>query len=186
MIDVDLPEADGVPELVRSFAAGVASVTETPIAEVPLPRADLHGGPRTLAKLARGPGCGTGGHRETGRLQLAGILAGRADTDLRVREGWVLSGLDPASITAPQVPTARAPRHDRGDRARRPATGDLHVVELARAFANPGLDGDPYAAQDWHLHPGQRHRARLRPHPDRGGSPRRITLPDGARIETID
>jgi hypothetical protein len=43
MIDVDLPEADSVPELVRSFAACVASMTETPIAEVPLPPADLQG-----------------------------------------------------------------------------------------------------------------------------------------------
>jgi MOSC domain-containing protein YiiM len=43
VIDVDLPEGDTVPELVRSFAACVASVTETPIAEVPQPHADLHG-----------------------------------------------------------------------------------------------------------------------------------------------
>lgn len=43
MMDVDLPDSDTVPELVCSFAACVASVTETPIAEVPQPRADLHG-----------------------------------------------------------------------------------------------------------------------------------------------
>ncbi|HET7531976.1 MAG TPA: hypothetical protein VFJ83_02420 [Nocardioidaceae bacterium] len=43
MMDVDLSEGDTVPELVRSFAACVASVTETPIAEVPQPHADLHG-----------------------------------------------------------------------------------------------------------------------------------------------
>ena len=43
MIDVELPEGDGVPELVRSFAACLASVTETPVAEVPLPQADLPG-----------------------------------------------------------------------------------------------------------------------------------------------
>jgi hypothetical protein len=43
MMEVDLPESDSVPELVRSFAACVASMTETPIAEVPLPPADLQG-----------------------------------------------------------------------------------------------------------------------------------------------
>jgi len=43
MIDVDLPDTEAVPELVRSFAACVASVTETPVAEVPQPNADLPG-----------------------------------------------------------------------------------------------------------------------------------------------
>ena len=43
MIEVDLPEDQTVPELTRSFAACVASVTETPIAEVPQPHADLPG-----------------------------------------------------------------------------------------------------------------------------------------------
>jgi len=39
---VDLPDTEGVPELVRSFAACVASVTEAPLSAVPLPRVDLH------------------------------------------------------------------------------------------------------------------------------------------------
>jgi MOSC domain-containing protein YiiM len=43
VIEVDLPEGEAVPELVRSFAACLASVTETPIAEVPQPHADLPG-----------------------------------------------------------------------------------------------------------------------------------------------
>jgi hypothetical protein len=43
MIDVDLPDTEGVPELVRSFAACLASVTETPPADVPQPDADLRG-----------------------------------------------------------------------------------------------------------------------------------------------
>jgi len=41
VIEVQLPEDQTVPELTRSFAACVASVTETPILEVPQPRADL-------------------------------------------------------------------------------------------------------------------------------------------------
>lgn len=43
MIEVELPDAEGVPELVRSFAACLASVTETPLTEVPQPGADLRG-----------------------------------------------------------------------------------------------------------------------------------------------
>jgi hypothetical protein len=43
MIDVDLPEDDDSPELVRAFATCLAAVTETPIDELPLPRADLPG-----------------------------------------------------------------------------------------------------------------------------------------------
>ncbi len=43
MIEVELPEREGVPELVRSFAACLASVTEIPPAEVPMPEADLAG-----------------------------------------------------------------------------------------------------------------------------------------------
>jgi hypothetical protein len=37
MIDVDLPHTEGIPEIVRSFAACVASVTETPLSDVPQP-----------------------------------------------------------------------------------------------------------------------------------------------------
>jgi hypothetical protein len=43
MIEVDLPDTARVPELVRAFAACMASVTETPIADVPQPAADLPG-----------------------------------------------------------------------------------------------------------------------------------------------
>src|SRR5687767_1459991 len=43
MIEVDLPRDEAVPAVTRSFAACVASVTETPIADVPQPQADLAG-----------------------------------------------------------------------------------------------------------------------------------------------
>ena len=43
MIHVDLPKDEAIPAVTRSFAACVASVTETPIAEVPQPPADLPG-----------------------------------------------------------------------------------------------------------------------------------------------
>ncbi|MGH3497325.1 MAG: MOSC domain-containing protein [Nocardioidaceae bacterium] len=41
MFEVDLPDTESVPELVRSFAACMASVTESPLDDVPQPRADL-------------------------------------------------------------------------------------------------------------------------------------------------
>jgi MOSC domain-containing protein YiiM len=43
MIEVELPDTAGVPELVRSFAACLASVTQTPLTDVPQPGADLRG-----------------------------------------------------------------------------------------------------------------------------------------------
>jgi hypothetical protein len=184
MIDVDLPEADSVPELVRSFAACVASVTETPIAEVPLPPADLQGafahwrswfagrgaGLVAIAKPAafNWPGYWLAVLVEADRGRTAdnatavlmfgspsGVvlspqdptLLGRAATDLPVREGYVVSRLDPAAIAAANFPLptlrgtveliALAPR----------ATGEVHVVEHAHALANRGLDGDRYAAK---------------------------------------
>jgi hypothetical protein len=168
---------------VRSFAACLASVMETPVAEVPSPQADLQGafaywrgwlasrgaGLVALAKPAafNWPGywlavLGEPGSRAAGDATAvlmfgtpSGVvlspqdpsLLGRAATDLPIREGYVLSGLDPAFITAPGSPMpklhgtveviALAPR----------ATGALHVVERAHALADRGLEGDRYAAK---------------------------------------
>lgn len=58
MIEVDLPHTDGVPELVRSFAACVASVTETPLLEVPQSGADLRGAIARLRSWLAGRGAG--------------------------------------------------------------------------------------------------------------------------------
>jgi MOSC domain-containing protein YiiM len=184
MIEVDLPEVDSVPELVRSFAACVASVTETKVAEVPLPRADLRGafahwrswlagrgaGLVAIAKPAafNWPGywlavlgeAGPGSAADDATAVLmfgtpSGVvlspqdptLLGRAATDLPIREGYVLSGLDPASITAPRSrPPALHGTVEAIALARR-ATDDLHVVEHARALVDRGLEGDRYAAK---------------------------------------
>src|SRR5689334_21042289 len=43
MIDVEFSETLGVSDVVRSFAACLASVTEVPVTEVPQPDADLPG-----------------------------------------------------------------------------------------------------------------------------------------------
>jgi len=183
MIEVDLPEGDGVPELVRSFAACVASVTETPIDQVPLPQAGLQGafahwrswfagrgaGLVAIAKPAsfNWPGYwlavlgesrpGSPADDATAVLMFgtpSGVvlspqdpnLLGRAATDLPVREGYVLSGLDPAAITATSSPLPKLSGTVELIALAEQATGDMHVIEHAKALANRGLEGDRYAA----------------------------------------
>ncbi|GEP32703.1 hypothetical protein NSZ01_04710 [Nocardioides szechwanensis] len=182
MIDVGLPEDETVPELTRSFAACVASVTETPIAEVPQPRADLPGaishwrswlagrgaGLVTLAKPAsfNWPGywlavLGTPRPSASPDATVvlmfgtpAGVvlspqdpsLLGRAATDLPVREGYVVCGLDPAFI-APTTPLPHLSGTVAAIALAERATGDMATVDHAMAHANRGLDGDRYAAK---------------------------------------
>ena len=183
MIEVDLPEDQTVPELTRSFAACVASVTETPIAEVPQPRADLPGavshwrswlagrgaGLVTLAKpssfnwpgywlaVLGQPGPSASADDATVVLMFgtpSGVvlspqdpsLLGRAATDLPVREGYVLCGLDPAFI-APPSPLPQLSGTVAAIALAERATGDMHTVDHAKALANRGLDGDRYAAK---------------------------------------
>ena len=73
-------------------------------------------------------------------------LSGAAATDLPVREGYVLSGLDPAFTT----PGAALPAlHGRVEAiaVAEQATGPMRQVERAPALAGRGLDGDRYAAK---------------------------------------
>jgi MOSC domain-containing protein YiiM len=58
MIEVELPDSEGVPALVRSFAACLASVTETPLAGVPQPAADLPGAVAHWRSWLAGRGAG--------------------------------------------------------------------------------------------------------------------------------
>ena len=183
MIEVDLPEDQAVPELTRSFAACLASVTETPVAEVPQPRSDLPGavahwriwlagrgaGLVTLAKPAgfNWPGywlavLGQPGPRASADDATAVLmfgtpsgvvlspqdpsLLGRAATDLPVREGYVVSGLDPASLAHTSALPHLSGTVEAIALAER-ATGDMHTVDHANALANRGLDGDRYAAK---------------------------------------
>ena len=183
MIEVDLPEGDTVPELVRSFAACVASATETPIAEVPQPQADFSGaighwrswlagrgaGLVTIARPASfnwpgywlavlgHPGPSAGADDATAVLMFgspSGVvlspqdssLVGRAATDLPVRDGYVLSGLDPALIT-PTSPLPPLRGRVEAIAVAERATGEMHTVDQARALAGRGLEGDRYAAK---------------------------------------
>ena len=183
MIEVDLPEDEAVPAVTRSFAACVASVTETIIAEVPQPRSDLEGavshwrswlagrgaGLVTLAKPATfswpgywlavlgKPGRSADADDVTAVLMFgtpSGVvlspqdpsLLGSAATDLPIREGYVLCGLDPAFIAPTSTPPKLRGRVAAIALAER-ATGDMRAVGSARALANRGLDGDRYAAK---------------------------------------
>jgi MOSC domain-containing protein YiiM len=184
MIEVGLPDGEGVPELVRAFAACVASVTETPIDQVPLPRADLQGAFAHWRSWFAGRGAGLvaiakpasfnwpgywlavvgevrpGASRDDASAVLmfgtpSGVvlspqdpqLLGRAATDLPIREGYVLSGLDPAAI--PQSGSPLPALHGTVEliAIAAEATAAMHTVEEAKAFANRGLEGDRYAAK---------------------------------------
>lgn len=183
MMEVELPEGEGVPEVTRSFAACVASVTETPVAEVPRPRADLPGavahwrswlagrgaGLVTLAKpssfnwpgywlaVVGQPGPRGSAPDATAVLMFgtpSGVvlspqdpsLLGRAATDLPIREGYVVSGLDPASLGHMSAPPQLSGTVEAIALAHR-ATGNMHTVDRASAIASRGLDGDRYAAK---------------------------------------
>ena len=181
MIDVSLPDDQAIPELTRSFAACMASVTETPLAEVPQPRADLPGavahwrswlagrgaGLITLANPAsfNWPGywlavLGEPGPRGSADAVVlmfgtpSGVvlspqdpgLLGRAATDLPVREGYVVSGLDPAPLSS-ATPLPQLSGTVAAIALAERATDDMHTVEHAKALANRGLDGDRYAAK---------------------------------------
>ncbi len=77
-MDVDLPDDEAVPQLVRSFAACLASVLETPVDVVPQPRADLQGAIAHWRSWLAGRDAGLVSHREARALQLARVLAGSA------------------------------------------------------------------------------------------------------------
>jgi hypothetical protein len=183
MFDVALPQTEEVPELVRSFAACLASVTETPVEDVPLPRVDLAGaiahwrswlaghgtGLVPIAGAARfnwpgywlavlgDPGAKRSSEDGTAVLMFgtpSGVvlspqdptLLGAAAADLPVREGFVLSGLDPAFPTR-TVPLPRLRGTVEALAVADQATGPMRTVEQARALAGKGLDGDRYAAK---------------------------------------
>ena len=184
MIDVDLPQAEAVPTVVRSFAACVASVTETPVSEVPQPRADLRGAVAHwrswlagrgaglvpvanaarfnwpgywLAVLGHGHGADGSADEPTAVLMFgspSGVvlspqdpsLVGSAATDLPIREGYVLCGLDPAT-SAPGSPLPRLHGTVEALAVAERATAPMRTVDAAVALNGRGLEGDRYAAK---------------------------------------
>lgn len=112
MIEVKLPDTEGVPALVRSFAACVASVSETPIADVPQPRAELPGAMAHWRSWLAGRGAGLVAIAKPARFNWPGYWlavlgeegsAGRAGHRTTVLmfgtpSGVVLSPQDPAFL----------------------------------------------------------------------------------------
>jgi hypothetical protein len=183
MYDVALPHIEDVPELVRSFAACLASVTETSLEDVPQPRTDLPGAIAHWRSWLAGHGTGlvpiAGAARfnwpgywlavlgdtdakrspDAGTVVLmfgtpSGVvlspqdptLVGAAATDLPVRAGYVLSGLDPAfPARTVALPRLRGTVEVLAVADR--ATGPMRTVEQAYALTGKGLDGDRYAAK---------------------------------------
>ena len=75
-IDVALPRDEAAPAVTRSFAACVASVTETPITDVPRPQADVAAEIGVCRSWLAGRGAGLVRlARRTSHLQLARLLA---------------------------------------------------------------------------------------------------------------
>ena len=74
-------------------------------------------------------------------------LLGRASTDLPIREGYVLCGLDPAAIAPTTTRTPMLRGRVEGIALAARATGQLHTVDRATALAGRGLAGDRYAAK---------------------------------------
>jgi MOSC domain-containing protein YiiM len=182
MIEIELPDTEGVADVVRSMAACIASVTETPVSEVPQPAADLRGAIAAWRSWLAGRGAGFISLADPARFDWPGYwlavlgdgaasqpgsatavlmfgtpsgvvlspqqpdLVGTAATDLPIRHGYVIAGLDPAFVGAPR-PLPRL----RGEVAviaiTPQATGVMRRVPHARALAGRGLEGDRYAAK---------------------------------------
>jgi hypothetical protein len=180
VIEVDLPDSPA-PEVVRSFAACLAAATETELAAVPLPDADLRGAVAHwrswlaglgsgLVPIARPRGFTWPGYwlavLDADRAVLmfgspSGVvlspqdpsLLGRASADLPVVEGYVVAGLDPATAGS----TARPPALEGtvvGLALAPTATAPMVSVDTARALSGRGLDGDRYAAKAGTFTPG--------------------------------
>lgn len=183
MIDVALPRDEAAPAVTRSFAACVASVTETPISDVPRPQADLAGEIGICRSWLAGRGAGLVRLADPSTFNWPGYwlailgppgpaadadeliavlmfgtpsgvvlspqdpdLLGRAATDLPIREGYVLSGLDPAFVASTR-PLPRLNGTVAAIALAERAAGAMRTVDHADAFANRGLGGDRYAVK---------------------------------------
>jgi MOSC domain len=73
-------------------------------------------------------------------------LLGQAALDLPIREGYVVSGLDPA-VLAPASPHQQLRGTVEALALADRATEDMRTVDRARALAGRGLEGDRYAAK---------------------------------------
>jgi MOSC domain-containing protein YiiM len=175
VIDTDLPTASGVSALTRGFAACLASVTEVPVVELPLPPGDLSSVVGAWRTWLAGRNSGLVPIANPTRFQWAGwwiAVVQTADTEVATvafgtPPGIVLSPQDPSLLgrATAELPIAAAYAVASLDPILRPtaATPGLHgtvqalaiapaaeagmqLLEVARAAAGRGLEGDRYAA----------------------------------------
>src|SRR5215469_11712945 len=112
MIEVELPDTEGVPELVRSFAACLASVTETPLTDVPQPGADLRGAIAHWRSWLAGRGAGLVPIAQPARFNWPGywlaVLGDPAPTGATEDGTAVLMFGTPSGVVlSPQQPACR-------------------------------------------------------------------------------
>ena len=176
MIDTDLPTAPGIGALTRGLAACLASVTEVPVGELPLPPGGLSSAVGALRTWLAGRDSGLVPIDDPTRFQWPGwwiavvqtadtevatvafgtppgivlspqdpALLGRATAELPITAAYAVASLDPVLRPAADTPglhgtveaLAIAPA----------AEADMQLLEVARAVAGRGLDGDRYAAR---------------------------------------
>ena len=143
MIDVELPAAGSATELTRGFAACLASVTEVPMSELPLPAGDLPQALGAWRTWLAGRGSGLVPIADPATFQWAGwwiAVVKNDDTSARpagLRNIAILAfGTPPGIVLSPQRPPLVG----------RP-TGDLPITAAyAVASLDPVLRAAPAAA----------------------------------------
>jgi hypothetical protein len=180
VIDVELPPGPAAGALVRGFAACLASVTEVPVADLPLPDADLPEALGTWRNWLAGRGSGLVPIADPARFQWAGwwiavvadrddggtrrgevavlafgtppgvvlspqapALVGRGTAGLHIREAYAVASLDPVLRTAPVARDLRGSVEALA--VAESAEGPIRLLDVARARAGRGLEGDRYA-----------------------------------------
>jgi hypothetical protein len=180
VIDVELPPGPAAGALTRAFAACLASVTEVPVAEVPLPEdGDLSHALGAWRSWLAGYGSGLVPIADPVRFQWAGwwiavvagaaersadaavavlafgtppgvvlspqepALLGRATAELPVREAYAVASLDPVLQRRAVAPDLRGTVE--GLAVAPAAEAPMQLLDVARALAGRGLDGDRYA-----------------------------------------
>lgn len=221
MIDVALPDLEGVLPLTRSFAACLASATETSVAELPLPAADLAAAISSWRSWLAGRGVGLVPIADAASFHWPGYwiavlgdkslaaadeemavlmfgspsgvvlspqdhsLLGRAATDLPVRKGYALAGLDPtAGGRAAGRPRMRGKVEAVFVTAQ--ATQPMREVEQARALAGRGLDGDRYARKAGTFTPRDGKGAGYDLTLIEAEAVEQLALPEGGRLHLMD
>jgi hypothetical protein len=176
VIDVELPPGPAAGALARGFAACLASVTEVPVTDLPQPGEDLAhalGAWRTwLAEHGSGlvpiadpvrfqwPGwwiavvedpagaeaavLAFGTPPEIVLSPQAPALLGRATADLHIRAAYAVASLDPVLHRQPAGADLRGTVE--GLAVAPAAEAPMQLLEVARARAGRGFDGDRYAA----------------------------------------